>query len=181
MCVLAASHCGLTSVTKCAEIRLAWLACLLLLGVSAVWANGEIFLSAGCLFWGSGEGHGGTCLCSCWQHWASLLMIWQRMWAWLHLRSSRIYCSCHCLFQHLPLPVRELCFCMVFCEREELCCRKSSSYWVFLFADDSKLKTQSRAVASFWSYCVPVFKSQVLQSHLRRHRSLLALAGSDCW
>lgn len=29
------------------------------------------------------------------------------------------------LFQLLLLPCRELCFCMGFCKREELCCRNS--------------------------------------------------------
>lgn len=126
MCALAASRCGLTSVTKCAGIRLAWLACLLLLGVSAAWASREKLFSLLVVFFGERGRVWGTCLCSCQQHWASLLMTWTSMIA------SKISQNVLQLpsFQHLPLPVGELCFCMGLCEREELCCRSSSSYWV---------------------------------------------------
>lgn len=74
------------------------------------------------------------------------------------------------LFQHLLLPGGEVCFCMEFCEREELYCRNSPG--VFFFADNSEFKTQSVVQLQLppCEHAVSqVFKSQVPQSCLRRH------------
>lgn len=63
---------------------------------------------------------------------------------------------------------------MEFCEREELYCRSSPD--VFFFADNSKFKTQSVVQLPPSALTVSqVFRSQVPQSCLRRHCTLLLL------
>lgn len=152
-CVLAASRCGLTSVAERAGIRLASLV-LCCLG-SLQWEKLCSLLLA--FLWGVGKVWVGACLCSCQQHWAALLMIW--VWPWPCLSSPRISCSCHC--SAFPSPARALWPYTRLCERGELCCK--AALVMTVFADSSKLKTEFAAVASSWSYCASIFKSQVLQ------------------
>lgn len=133
--------------------------------------QGGTSLSAACLSLGTEEGHREACLCS------TGLLCWWSAWLWPCLSSPRISCSCRC--SRISLPCRSS-LALHGALWEGGAVLQSSSGYDCLFAESSKLKTECAAVASSWSYCAAVFKSQVLQSCLRRHQSL-ALTSSSGW
>lgn len=66
--------------------------------------QGGTSLSAACLSLGSGEEHGGACLCSCQQHWTALLVILTAIMTVSKLSQNFLQLP---LFQHFP-PLPEL-------------------------------------------------------------------------
>lgn len=76
--------------------------------------------------------------------------------------------------------MRELCFCMGFCEDWELCCTSGFSYWVsfgLLRTVNSKQSPVQLPLPAL--QCLSVHKPSAAKP-LRGHWGLLALAGSDC-